>query len=238
MAKRGKISGFQTQEAEGRPVRIKKYQYLFLIVCEDEKTEPSYFSKFGAQIPPKTIYLKPVGTGRDAKGVVTQAIQERLLLEQEADKEVDEVWVVYDKDDADLNETRLENFHQAFKIARKENMEIAYSNEAFELWLLLHFASVSSEKPIARSEIYEALQAEIRKKEGYANFEYDHKRPDPTTVNIVFAVGNLAKAMERAEQLAIHHAGKAPIAANPSTTVHRLVQTLQGWIRYYGYSPD
>ncbi len=233
MAKRGKVSGFATAELDERPVRIKRYQYLFLIVCEDEKTEPSYFKRLGAQIPPKTIYLKPVGTGRDARGVVEQAIRERLLLEQEAGKEVDEVWVVFDKDDADLNETRMANFRQAFKIASQARMEVAYSNEVFELWLLLHFVSVSPKKPLARSLIYEMLEEQIRKTNKYADFEYDHKRPTSKTVDIVFEIGNLNLAIERAEKLTAHQTGKEPIAANPSTTVHRLVQTLHAWIRYY-----
>lgn len=36
MAKKGKIHGFETVNDIQRPSRIKKYQYLYLIVCEDE----------------------------------------------------------------------------------------------------------------------------------------------------------------------------------------------------------
>ena len=96
MAKKGKVSKFQEQESEERPVRFRRYQYLFLIVCEDENTEPLYFKNFKAQIPNETIYLRPVGTGRDAKGVVEQALKERDKLAIEAKREVDVVWAVFD----------------------------------------------------------------------------------------------------------------------------------------------
>jgi RloB-like protein len=235
MAKRGKVKGVASEGRDGRPVRIRKYQYLFLIVCEDQKTEPAYFEKFRAQIPPQTIYLKPVGTGRSAKGVVEQALRERALLEQEAGKEVDEVWVVFDKDDADRNEATVQNFQDAFEIAGRERIEIAYSNEAFELWLLLHLTDVAADQPMARSLIYEKLQAQIRKTTKFADFEYDHKHPDSKTVDMILEIGNQALAIQRAEKLLAHHGKAAPIQANPSTKVHHLVRTLLGWIAYFSY---
>ena len=71
MAKKGKLKEFQEKELEERPIRFKRYHYLFLIVCEDENTEPTYFEHFKNQIPEETIFLKPVGTGReDRKSVV------------------------------------------------------------------------------------------------------------------------------------------------------------------------
>ena len=46
MAKKGNIKKFATKETAERPVRFRRYKYLFLIVCEDEKTEPNYFEKY------------------------------------------------------------------------------------------------------------------------------------------------------------------------------------------------
>ena len=60
MAKKGKLNEFQEKELEERPIRFKRYQYLFLIVCEDENTEPAYFEHFKNKIPEETIFLKPV----------------------------------------------------------------------------------------------------------------------------------------------------------------------------------
>ena len=66
-------------------------------------------------------------------------------------------------DDANENETKRDRFHDAFKIAEREKIQIAYSNEAFELWLLLHITGVEESKPLSRHEIYAKLQTQIRK---------------------------------------------------------------------------
>lgn len=97
MAKKGKVKTFEDKEPEERPKRFRKYKYLFLIVCEDENTECKYFEQFKVQIPEETIYLKTVGTGRDPKGVVERAIVETENLVASTGKEVDVVWVVFDK---------------------------------------------------------------------------------------------------------------------------------------------
>ena len=74
MAKKGKVT-FNNKQAElDRPLRIKKYQHLFLIVCEDQTTEPAYFREFKPQIPDDTLYLREVGTGLSPLGVVMRAI--------------------------------------------------------------------------------------------------------------------------------------------------------------------
>jgi hypothetical protein len=95
-----------------------------LIVCEGKNTEPSYFNQF--RITSATV--KSVGAGCNTISLVERAIQ---LSEQ---RKYDQVWCVFDKDnfpDA--------NFNNAIKLANKNNFGIAYSNQAFEYWLILHF---------------------------------------------------------------------------------------------------
>ena len=43
-------------------------------------------------------------------------------------------WVVFDKDDFPEND-----FNSAILSARQNGFEVAYSNQAFEFWFLLHF---------------------------------------------------------------------------------------------------
>jgi hypothetical protein len=190
MAKRGSLKKFAKKEANERPIRFRRYKYLFLIVCEDQKTEPAYFKEYVAKIPQDTIYLRPIGTGRDPKGVVQRAILERQILEIEAKREVDEVWVVFDKDDADENATKIKRFTDAFQIAENENFEVAYSNEVFELWLLMHFTDVDKNTPLHRTEVYNFLHDEIQKIPKFAHYEYDHKVIDPRTLEAVFGYGD------------------------------------------------
>lgn len=221
---------------EERPIRWRKYPHLFLIVCEDGKTEPTYFRTFEKDIPKETIFLRAVGTGRSSKGVVEQAIVEREKLAEEANKTVDEVWVVFDKDDAEKNRANTLRFTEAFNIAKEEKMKVAYSNEVFELWLLLHFREVSPAKPIPRTGIYSTLENAIRSVEKHKSFVYNHGKTE--VIDLLIELGNEAKAIERAEKLFAEQKGKQSIDANPSTTVHILVKRLRELIAWYSYLPD
>lgn len=95
-----------------------------LIVCEGENTEPSYFNQFRLS----SATVKPVGEGYNTISLVKREVQ----LEKESD--YDQVWCVFDKDD--FNET---DFNNALRIAESQNFRVAYSNQSFEYWLILHF---------------------------------------------------------------------------------------------------
>ena len=126
-----------------------------------------------------------------------------------------------------------ENFDQAFVKAESEKIRIAYSNECFELWLLLHFCGVNEKEPIPRSELYSRLAAAISKHD--QNFVYDHG--DATVLSMVRKYGNEAKALERAHALDVYHQKEnhAPIDSNPRTLVYQLVNQLRQWFAFYSY---
>ncbi|MEN8217106.1 MAG: RloB family protein [Pseudomonadota bacterium] len=106
-------------------------------------------------------------------------IKKREEFKLEYRKEIDFVWAVFDKDDADENETKINRFNDAFKFAERENLQIAYSNEAFELWLLLHITYLEESKPLSRRKIYDKLQSQIIKyADKYNDYEYDHYKPN------------------------------------------------------------
>jgi hypothetical protein len=237
MAKKGKIRHSKGHQTEERPIRSRIYKQFFLIVCEDEATEPAYFEQFQRELDKlatETMFLKRVGTGKDPKGVVEQAILEKARLKLESYKEVDFVWVVFDKDDADQNLTKQMRFEQAFQLAEKEQIQIAYSNEVFELWLLLHLKDVSVDEPIPRKKIYELLEQSIRSASvKYEHFNYEHGNPN--VIAVIAHIGQEAHAIQKAENLLKYQQSKPPIERNPSTTVHLLVKTLRDWIRYYQY---
>jgi hypothetical protein len=235
MARKGKLKS-ASRDTEERPVRINKYGYLFLIVCEDEKTERVYFEGFKDKIPEETIYLKAVGTGLDSKGVVERAINERDLLSREAKKDVDAVWVVFDKDDADKSPGRKARYTEAFALAQASNLRTAHSNEVFEVWLLLHLVELDPKKPLPRKEIYDLIQENIRANKQYTSFDYVHGHTE--ILDILKKIGDENKAIERATLLLEAQKGKDPIDANPSTKVHLLVKELHEWIAYFSYVPE
>jgi hypothetical protein len=235
MAKRGIVKKSEVREIDKRPIRWRKYEHFFLIVCEDGNVEPYYFDTFKNHFPEETFFLKTVGTGRSTKGVVEQALKEKEILSNDSNKNVDEVWAVFDKDDADKVQATIENFNEAFEIARLGGVRVAYSNEVFELWLLLHYQNVNHTKPIPRKEIYQLLEAQIKKHPAYAEYVYEHGKT--AVIDALLKTGNEPKAIERAENLLTAHNGTTPINANPSTTVHILVRRLRELIQYYNYVP-
>nr|WP_262906256.1 RloB family protein [Hymenobacter terricola] len=204
-----------------------------MIVCEDGKTEPYYFSRFEKEIPLETMFLRHVGTGLDPLGVVERACTERDQLAAEFKRTVDETWVVFDKDDADKEPGKTNRFHQALRLAADNEFRLAFSNEVFELWLLLHLTAIAPTTPIPRGDIYAQLEQELQKHTAFSTFNYVHGKKD--VVDAVLLVGNEQAAMQRAEALATAHVGKTTLESNPSTQVHLLVKELRKWIAYFGY---
>ncbi len=231
MAKRGVVKRSEPRDKYRRPIRWHKYEHFFLIVCEDGNVEPYYFDTFKIFFPGETFFLKTVGTGKSTKGVVEQALKEKDALSRESNKNVDEIWVVFDKDDADKVPATIQNFKEAFEIAHKEGVRVAYSNEVFELWLLLHYQNVDHAKPIPRNKIYQLLEARIKRHPAHREFIYQHGKR--AVIDALLKSGNEPKAIQRAEDLLKAHDLTTPINANPSTTVHVLVKRLRELIQYY-----
>jgi hypothetical protein len=108
-----------------KPERIEKP--TILIVCEGENTEPSYFRQF--RLPSATIK----GVGYNTTSLVEKA---KTLSE---DKKYDQVWCVFDADPRPENSNQERNFNDAIKLAEKYKFNVAYSNQSFEYWLIIHF---------------------------------------------------------------------------------------------------
>lgn len=107
-----------------RPVAELTEKPSILIVCEGENTEPSYFNQFRIT----SAIVKSVGEGYNTISLVNRA----LALSQQGN--YDQVWCVFDKDDFKDND-----FNSAIQIAVANNFGVAYSNQSFEYWLILHF---------------------------------------------------------------------------------------------------
>lgn len=255
MARKGKLKE-QTKELYQRPQNIRHYKEFFLIVCEDESTEPCYFKKvfqeeFEKILPKDTIRIETVGTGQNSVSVVKKAISERVIRTEVIQKDIDHVWAVFDKDDLDQNETTRKRFEDAFTLAQNNDVNIAYSNECFELWLLLHFVNISNATPIPRkvrdgedksSCLYSMLEAAINKgRTPDQQIQYDHAHHNKPyisvedLIDVVMKSGDEVKAIERAAKLDELWQEKNPIEANPNTTVYKLVRELREWLAYYTF---
>ena len=106
-----------------RLVQSRELQPRFLFVCEGKQTEPNYFRSFRVNA---VIHI--VGEQHNPQAALDTA--ERLRQHEE----YTQVWLVFDRD-----EWRAEEFNQVIAQAERKNIQVAYSNQAFELWYLLHF---------------------------------------------------------------------------------------------------
>ena len=182
----------------------------FLIVCEGEKTEPNYFLGFRVL----QLAVDAVGTGYNTEGLVEEAI--RLKGEKEAEAErrgrppYDQVWCVFDRDSFPAD-----SFNSAIRKAKAAGFRLAYTNQAFELWYLLHFDDHRA--ALHRSQYGAILTGRLghtyRKNSRTMYGELRSRQPE---------------AVKRAESLlAEYGAGHNPQQDNPCTTVHLLVKALR-----------
>lgn len=188
-----------------RKVDTREVNKRFLIVCEGEKTEPNYFRSF--RVPKNVAEINIKGVGENPSKLVNSA---KTLKEQD---EYDQVWCVFDRDD-----WPLEDFNNAIKKAESQGFKVAYSNEAFELWYVLHFEFLNSGIP--RSDYCQKLNRFLNRKYQKNSEEiYDE------------LAGKQAIAIKNSINLLDQYAPHVPAGNNnPSTTVHLLVQALNEFV--------
>lgn len=172
---------------------------LILIVCEGSKTEPNYFKGF------RVSFARVIIEG--AARVTVSLVEHAMKLRRAADPPFEQVWCVFDKDDCD-------DFDQAVQYANDNDIHVAYSNQAFELWYVLHFDYLQSS--LHRNDYENILSQRL-------NRPYRKNSRDMYEV----LMDKQSVAIRNAERLNKLHVDTArPSDANPSTTVHELVVKL------------
>lgn len=179
---------------------VKEPKQNFLIVCEGEKTEPNYFKSFHV---PKTVID---GSGNNTIGVVEHAEQ----LSQ--DNDYDQVWCVFDRDSFPA-----QNFNAAISSAHAKGFKVAYSNEAFEIWYLLHFHFFNT--GLSRKDYADKLEQCLK---------HPYKKNSETMYEEILP--HQAKAIKYAENLLAQYDPHKPESDNPCTAVHELVKELNKYL--------
>jgi hypothetical protein len=192
--------------------RKGKTRRWFLIVCEGEKIEPNYFRSF--PVDKKVINLDIKGERRNTRSLVEKAIE--LKNDSESD-ETDQFWCVFDRDKNPKNPNDSQNFNSAITLARNNGLDVAYSNDAFELWYLLHFHFYNT--GISRQDyqnmLTKLLGHEYKKNSETIYEELKDKQQD---------------AIKHAKRLLQEYEPPNPETDNPSTTVHWLVEELNSFL--------
>lgn len=207
-----------------RKTNYKPPRKTFLIVCEGIETEPNYFAAFqkiGRDNKTATIQIIP------ASAVGKTVVKKAKKLKDDGAYGEDEVWCVFDRD-AKKENNNQQNFNDAIRLAIENKVNLAISNDAFELWYLLHYEYYVSETH--RSDIKEMLSSKTRLGEKYeknCDDMYEKLKDKQANAikyakNLLFSYGidpdNLDN-LTLEERTRIHN-------QNPSTTVYRLVEKL------------
>jgi hypothetical protein len=202
-----------------RPSPILNEKPTILIVCEGENTEPSYFNQF--RLTSATV--KPIGEGYNTISLVNRTHQ--LSLENQ----YDQVWCVFDKDDFNEND-----FNNAIQMAKANNFGIAYSNQAFEYWLILHFNDHQG-GGMHRDDYNEKINKLIKP----FKLKYDGNRSKLIDEDFFALLDGVdEKTNERRVELAIkraernykQHSHSNPAKEESTTTVFELVKELLKYV--------
>ena len=190
------------QRAAGsRRVNFREPAQTFLIVCEGQKTEKLYFEAFKA---PKDVRgINVVGTGLNTSSLVREAMR----IRDQARSDYDQVWVVFDVEDYSA-----QAIHEAIALAQKNGVQVACSNQAFELWYLLHFHYYHT--ATSRQQYIETLSRLL-------GFPYQK--------NVCIyhrLIDRQGEALRNAIKLLQEYQFDDPARNDPSTGVHLLVEEL------------
>ena len=182
----------------------------FLIICEGENTEPDYFNAFRLT----SANIKAVGQGINTIGLVQKAI---TIKEEERRKgsTFDQYWVVFDKDDFPNND-----FNNAISLAQQNGFMVAYSNQAFELWFLLHFNLIQG--PLHRNQYLPKLNNNL-------TFQYSKDRGIGSKMYNEL-LSKQSEAIKNANIILQQMQDVSPALAESSTTVHLLVEELNKYL--------
>lgn len=226
----------------------------FIIFTEDGMCEPSYFSTFQKSGKVKVSVAGDQKSGFRNYANTLQWCEQRGLLEKDglggyaikADV-THHIWSVYDRD-VDISRPEMKanddlTFTQSIRAFQNVGINVAWSNDAFELWILLHFEIVPPEIAISRDEIYTRLteifktlpgqSPEMSKETSKEKFSYKLSFKKRNEFNL-FVLPHLEPRREQAEQRAQVLVAAFPTGhlfhnCNPLTKVPLLVNSIRSF---------
>lgn len=223
--------------------------YTFIIFCEDDVSEYHYFKWFETPSIKINIIRKQKSMLTNVKKAITYCTEHGILVFKENKHILEisgiEIWCVFDRDiESNPNEIIEKNneFNLSISLAEQNDINVAWSNDAFELWILLHLLDVNPllEDAKSRTYYYGCLteyfknhpnpNLDLAKALSHATFSY--KRDLKSKTNFVSIVRNeivpkTQIALERSIRLFEINKSKANhYDKRPCTSVHNLVISL------------
>ena len=206
-----------------------------ILSCEDKVSAPAYFQKIidklidNRKITQDSFVIVPHEDITHPSGVLDK-LKSYKDDNSKTYEDFQHKWIVIDRDTARVNSGghTSKDFNNALKDAEKNNIKVAYANDSFELWYLLHFNYIDS--AIFRDDIIEKLIIKLkeRNKHIFSKLNKDNIKNSNYTNHIFSSIlENQEEAIKHAKKLLDTYGDTHnPEKDNPSTTVHQLVQIL------------
>jgi hypothetical protein len=182
-----------------------------------EKAEIEYFQEFKQYLesdllmPQKKLCWTP-------QELLAEIIEWKI--ENICDEDGDQVWCIFDIDDFYKKDEK--GLIESVKKATKNNVKIAYINECFELWILLHFQNTTT--PIKRGKNIETKIQKEFKKNKLGVFKKNQKVFNLLLPFQPVALKNAKYSVKNYEK--IKWEDKMSTKGNPSTSIHFLIEEI------------
>jgi len=191
-------------------------QKAVLIALEDTKSSRYYFQSL---LKDKNF----TGYVEFAKNIGSNPKKVLEALEKHKKENIKTVfekeWIVIDRDSFPNND-----FFGTIGTARQKNICVSFSNESYELWILLHFELISANTD--RKNLNSQLNKIFREK--FKGIDYSKSSQD--IYNLI--IGQQSQAIKNAKILVNQHIrdyGKIDPNKNPITTIYQLVECLNSF---------
>ena len=209
-----------------------------IIACEDSISSPTYFQMFVSSLIKEKIitqdsFVIAKHNHTNPNGVLTD-LKNHKDSNGKTYKDFENKWIVIDRDCERVNGGghTAEDFNNALQNAKKKrsdlHVDVAYANDAFELWYLLHFEYRNT--AISRDELIERVIAKLKQLDShkFSRLTRDNIKQENYSKLIYEALFPMQKiAIENAKKLLLSYGQEHnPECDNPSTTIHELVNIL------------
>ena len=197
---------------EGRKERISKNispqgeEWYFY--SEGKETEPNYLKSLFENVDKDKESINPIIEGL---GMVSLSLVNDVIKKDNKIVKDHKTFVLFDKDD-----NPNMSFNKAIDKAKQNNIIPLWSNECFELWLLLHFNYMDSN--ISRNDYYEKLKSLTKSKKYEKNMDNIFEE--------VNGINGTLKAYKNAKNLYKTYKNQSYKDMAPCTTVFILIDEI------------
>ena len=234
MARRKKESDNRknTQDSYSRKKNTRNKILSVIIACEDESSAPTYFKMIVKSLKENKVITQDSLVIADHKHNTPQGVLSDLInhkIDGKNYKDFEHRWIVLDRDVLyNGGGHTKDDFNGALSSSKTKQVEVAYANDSYELWYLLHFNYRAT--AILRDNILKEVIKKLKTKNltKFRDLDDENIKSEEYTKLIYEELLELQPTAIRNAKKLLESYGEThnPESDNPSTTIHKLVEIL------------